>query len=115
MRISSVTFLKILFTVVFGAITFLVIKTSLESDMFVTGGRMWRQEPWFRATIYDFYFNILIISTWAYYKEKSKGIAALWILGFVLLGSIATSFYILRQLFALKPTESFSKVLLKNE
>lgn len=106
--------LKIFFGVIFAAITYLIFKTSFENDMFESAPRMWHNEPWFRATIYDFYFNIAILSCWTWYKEKSKLTAVLWITGYVLLGSAATSFYVLRQLFLLKPGDSLTKVLLKN-
>ncbi len=110
----TVTLLKILFAVMCVTMTIIVIKTFMVSDLFVTCGRMWRDEPWFKTTIYDFYFNITILSCWTYYKEKYKAVALLWIVGFVCLGSIATSLYVLLQLLALKPGEPFSKALLKN-
>ena len=110
----TVTLLKFLFAIICVSMTIMVIKTFMVSDLFVTCGNMWKNEPWFRTTLYDFYFNITIISCWTYYKEKSKIVALLWIVGFIGLGSIATSLYVLLQLLALKPGEPFPKALLKN-
>lgn len=88
--------------------------TSRQSNLITEWNRL-GAEPWMRATLIDFYFNILIISTWAAYKEKNKLIAALWIAAFVLLGSIATAFYVFLQIARLKPGEPLQKILLRSE
>jgi hypothetical protein len=75
----------------------LVIKTSMASNLF-TEWHALGQIPWMRATLWDFYFNIAIISGWMFYKEKGWLSRSLWLIGFVTLGSIATMFYVYRKL-----------------
>jgi len=88
------------------------VVTSLKQNMMDVLPRM-IHDPWTLATFIDFYFNILIISAWMAYKENHAGRAFLWFAGFVLLGSIATSFYVLMQLLKLKPGQSPEKILVR--
>ena len=76
---------------------YLVIRTSMQSDMFHLSPAV-LNEPWFKTTLVDFYFNITIISAWVIYKENNWARSILWIAAFVLLGSIATAFYVFLQL-----------------
>lgn len=110
----ALNLLKILFGGMSIIMIIMVIQTSLVSDMFVDGGKMWHEQPWFRTTIYDFYFNIVIISSWMFYKEKSWLAALGWLVSFVLLGSIATAGYVWLQLSRVKPGDPVSKLLLRN-
>nr|GME11161.1 uncharacterized protein LOC109151045 isoform X1 [Ipomoea batatas] len=71
---------------------------------FVTAGNPFRKEvytPWTIATFIDFYINVVALSVWIVYKETSWIIASCWILLLITLGSIATSAYIVLQLFQL--------------
>jgi hypothetical protein len=90
----------------------LVIQTSLKSNFFEVLPAL-NAQPWFTTTIVDFYFNITIISAWVIYKEANIIKSFLWITGFVLLGSIATAFYVFLQLAKLKPGDQFYKALLR--
>ena len=93
---------------------YLAIKTSAQSNLSqLPPGVL--NEPWFKTTLIDFYFNIVIISTWVIYKEHNWIKAFFWIFAFVALGSIATSFYVLRQFLKLKEGEGLEAVLLKKE
>ena len=105
----KLTLLKVFFASLCLSMVYLVIVTSMQSDLF----KVSLAEPWFRTTLWDFYFNIAIISSWVIYKEPSPVRAVLWIIAFVLLGSIATSFYVLLQLWKLKSGEPFEKILLR--
>lgn len=96
------------------AMIVLVILTSMQSDMFNLSPVV-TNEPWFRTTLVDFYFNITIISAWVIYKEASWIKSTLWIIAFILLGSIATAFYVFWQLFKLKEGEGIKDVLLRRE
>jgi hypothetical protein len=107
-----VTALKILFGAVFVFITYQVITTSLQSNLF----REWEylgSIPWMRATLYDFYANALLIALWVMYKETKWYSRVLWVLLLAGLGSIATSAYVLIQLFRLKKGEPLKELLLK--
>ncbi len=56
------------------------------------------QQPWMKATLIDFYFNILIIWCYVLYTESQFWKSLLWLVAFVALGSIATSAYVFLQL-----------------
>ena len=109
---SSTAGLKILFAAMSGFMLVLAIATSLASNLFALPEAVVK-EPWFLTTLVDFYFNLTILSAWVIYKEKRLWPAVLWILGFVLLGSIVTCLYVLLQLLRLKPGEGLEKVLLR--
>ena len=107
-----IKFLKVLFSLVFLYMTYEVISTSLESNLFTEWDSL-GSIPWMRATLWDFYANVLAIFCWIAYKERSAGLKVLWLLLLVTLGSIATSAYILIQLFRLKPGETVKDLLVK--
>jgi hypothetical protein len=107
-----VTTLKIVFSALLIWVTYVVISTSLESSLF----KEWDflgSIPWMRATLWDFYANIFIITLWMFYKEKSVFFKILWLILFVCLGSIATCSYVLIQLFKLKTGEGVKELLSK--
>jgi hypothetical protein len=99
-----ITTLKVIFAALLVWVTYVVISTSLESSLFKEWDFL-AAIPWMRATLWDFYANIFIITLWMCYKEKSVGLKSLWVVLFVCLGSIATCTYVLIQLFKLKPGE----------
>ena len=89
---------------------YLAIRTSMQSDMFHLSGAI-VNEPWFRTTLVDFYFNITIISSWMVYKENNLLKSLLWIIAFIILGSIATGFYVFLQLNNLRKGQTIEDVL----
>ena len=109
----QVELLKKFFIGISLAMVMIVIATSAKSNVFALPEPVVK-EPWFITTLIDLYFNISILSMWVIYKEKSMGRALAWIFAFVVLGSVATAFYVFCQLKKLKPGEGFEKVLLKN-
>jgi hypothetical protein len=89
-----------------------VIVTSLESNLFKEWDNL-AAIPWMRATLWDFYANVLAIFCWVAYKERSFAMKGLWLVLLVTLGSIATSGYILIELFRLSPGETVKDLLVK--
>lgn len=89
---------------------YLAVRASGQSDMFHLPAVV-VNEPWFRATLVDFYFNITIISSWVIYKENNLFRSIPWIVAFILLGSIATAFYVFLQLNALREGQTIEEVL----
>ncbi len=89
---------------------YLATRTSMQSDMFHLPAVV-VNEPWFRATLVDFYFNITIISAWVVYKENNLFKSVPWIVAFILLGSIATGLYVFLQLNGLREGQSIEEVL----
>ena len=53
--------------------------------------------PWMKATLVDFYCNVLIIYLWIFYKEKSWISKIFWLAFLVCLGSLGTATYVLVQ------------------
>lgn len=107
-----VFFLRFLFTGLLIFMCYEVISTSLESNLF----EQWDflgSIPWMRATLWDFYVNVLVIFIWVCYKETSLLLKLMWLILLVCLGSIATCVYILIQLFQLKKDDSLSRLFTK--
>ncbi|MFA7229625.1 MAG: DUF1475 family protein [Melioribacteraceae bacterium] len=97
-------FLIALFSTLFVYIVYTVISTSIESNLF----KEWNflaSIPWMKATLIDFYINTVVIYVWVSFRENSWTARILWLPGFVLLGSIATTLYVLIQLFKLDENE----------
>ncbi|MCW3084211.1 MAG: hypothetical protein JWP12_1577 [Bacteroidetes bacterium] len=107
-----ISFFKILFSGVLVYMCYEVISTSLESNLFeqwnFLGGI-----PWMRATLWDFYANVLVIFTWIAYKERSIALKITWLILLICLGSIASCTYMLIQLFRLKKDESLKELFSK--
>jgi hypothetical protein len=110
---KKIQLLKVFFGMISVGMVYLAVATSFKSNLFEVLPAL-NREPWFVATLIDFYFNILIISAWVLYKEKAL-IAALWIVSFVCLGSITTALYVVLQLMKVKSSEEnpWEKILLR--
>jgi hypothetical protein len=89
---------------------YMVISTSLESSLFDEWGFL-ASIPWMRATLWDFYANILVIYLWVIYREYNWGAKILWAILFFLLGSIGSIGYVLIQLYALKSNDEIDSIL----
>ena len=105
-----ITFLKVFLTVIWFGMIYVVISTSLESSLFKEWDYL-GAIPWMRATLWDFYANILVIYLWVLYREKSVVIKIVWALLFFSLGSIGSIGYLLIQLFKLKEGDDLSEML----
>jgi di/tricarboxylate transporter len=101
-----------LFTILFLWVTYVVIDTSYQSNLFKEWDFL-MSIPWMQATLWDFYANILVLLLWVYYKESNIAVKGLWTVLFILLGSIAVTGYVLLQLFKLKTGEGLEHVLVK--
>lgn len=103
--------LKVLFSIMLIWICYNVITTSIQSNLF----KEWDflgSIPWMRATLWDFYTNVLIIYLWICYKQKGISAKVIWLILLVTLGSIASCAYVLIQLFRLKPNEGVKQLLI---
>jgi len=105
---SIITALKILFGLLFIWMCYMVISTSLTSNLF-TQWDFLGSIPWMRATLWDFYANVTVIFLWVCYKEDNIGVRLLWLILLVALGSIASCAYVLIQLFKLKRGEGLKE------
>ena len=68
-------------------------------------------QPWAVATLFDAYCGFLTFFVWVAYRERGLGVKILWLVLILLLGNIAMSFYVLLQLFRMKPGEPLSSLL----
>lgn len=105
-----VSFLKIFLSLVWLFMVYVVVSTSLESSLFKEWDYL-GSIPWMRATLWDFYANVLVIYLWVLCREKTLAAKLLWAGLFFTLGSIGTIGYILLQLFSLKHGENVDSIL----
>lgn len=108
-QLDIIKILKFLTLSLSGFMIWLVYDTSMKSNMFQLPASV-VNEPWFQTTLVDFYFNIVLIAIWLFYKERKIIFSIIWLIAFIVLGSIATSFYVFLQLNKLKPGDSLQKV-----
>jgi len=109
---NIITALKIIFSVILVWVSYQVITTSLESNLF----KEWDflgNIPWMRATLWDFYANLFLIYLWVLYKERSILVKTLWFVLLFCLGSIGTCIYMLIQLFRLNANEGLTELINK--
>lgn len=100
-----------LFTILFIYITYTVVSTSIQSNLF-TEWNFLASIPWMKATLVDFYINTIVIFAWMSFRENSWAVRIVWLILFVLLGSMATTIYVLIQLFKLKDGEPVQNAFL---
>lgn len=94
--------LKFLFGGIFLWMTVLTVRTSLSVSLW-SALDSFAGNPWAVATLYDAYFGFITFWLWVAYKEKTVWQRLLWLVLILALGNIAMSFYVLIQLFRLKP------------
>jgi hypothetical protein len=104
--------LKALFTFLFLYMTWVVIDTSLRSNLFEQWDFL-AGIPWMTATLKDFYTNVAVLYLWVLWKETTAWKRILWLILLVGLGSIATTLYVLIQLFRLKPDDGIRELIIK--
>ncbi len=87
------TFLLALFGSFFGLMLATTIWASLKVSILnipaAVGGH-----PWFIATLVDTYLSFLTIYAWVCFREKSIAAKMLWLLLFLVLGTMAHATYI---------------------
>lgn len=100
-----------IFGLLFIYMIYTIVVTSLESNLFTEWGFL-ATIPWMTATLIDFYINTIVIFTWIAFREKHLAKSIIWLIALCLLGSVASTLYILIQLFKLKPDEEVSNAFL---
>ena len=107
-----ITFLKLLFSAVFIWMCYIVISTSLTHNLFEEWNYL-GSIAWMRATLWDFYANVLVIYVWICYKERTWFSKIIWLVLLCILGSPASCIYILINLFKLKQGEGLRELFIK--
>lgn len=91
-----------------------ITQTSLQSSLFDLmahwGDLSFDTYPWFNATLWDFYCNLLFILIWVWYKETRLVPKIFWTILLPVLGSPGTAIYVLVQLFKLSPQEGWQEL-----
>ena len=99
------------FSILFLYMVYTVVSTSLESNLFEEWDFL-ASIPWMKATLIDFYVNTVVIFAWIFYRENNPGRSLIWLVLLVFLGSMASTVYVLIQLFKLKDGEHVSRAFI---
>jgi di/tricarboxylate transporter len=107
--------MKTLLIALFGAILIAMLSVTTWASLRVP---LWNagpdvSDPWSIATLFDAYAGFLTFFVWVAYKERTVAGKVLWFVLIMLLGNIAMSVYVLRELARLPAGESFEALLLK--
>ena len=106
--------MKSLLKLLFGGIFVFMVVMTIRTGLAVSLSAAWPSyaaNPWAIATLYDAYFGFVTFYAWVFYKERLVWKRVLWFLLIMGLGNIAMSFYVLIQLFLLKPDEPAATLL----
>lgn len=112
MKSTTITFLKVLFFLIFLAILSVNIYASFDRNILRAGDGLW-PDRWFIATLTDAYLGFITFYVWVAYKEKAILAKIIWFILIMALGNLAMSSYVLIQLFRLKSGDSFEAFLLR--
>ncbi|MCX5661341.1 MAG: DUF1475 family protein [Planctomycetota bacterium] len=82
------------------AIVGFVVMAAALSWVFAVGhfweeGRVLVSLPWGVVSLFDVYTGLCLFSGWVAQRERHGWAAAIWIIGFMLLGNVLTAFYVL--------------------
>jgi hypothetical protein len=97
-------FLITVFSVLFVYMVYTTISTSIASNLFAEWDFL-ASIPWMKATLIDFYINTAVIFTWIAFRENKWSVRILYLVLLVGLGSMASTVYVLIQLFKLNDNE----------
>jgi hypothetical protein len=106
--------MKKLLQVIFAAIFVWMVVLTVRTSMTVSLWSAWNSfaaNPWAVATLYDAYFGFFTFWCWVAWKERSMASRMAWLVLIFSLGNIAMSFYVLLQLFRLRPGEPVEALL----
>ncbi|HKM90516.1 MAG TPA: DUF1475 family protein [Candidatus Acidoferrales bacterium] len=101
-------FLIALFSAIFVVMIGVTLWAASHSSLFDPAVRAaYNAQPWAIATLFDACCGFITFFVWVAFRERGLGVKILWLVLILLLGNIAMSFYVLLQLFHLKPDEPF--------
>lgn len=103
-------FLKLLFGFIFVWMVVMTIRTCLQVSLW-EAWRGYSANPWAVATLYDAYAGFITFFMWVVYKERTAAARIVWFLLITLLGNIAMSAYVLRELFRLGEDDKVESIL----
>jgi hypothetical protein len=110
---TAPTGLKMLFATIFAAmLVCTLVASSHQSLLHWTGLSGGADRYWTGATLLDAYCGFITFYVWVYYKESSAVVRLGWFVAIMLLGNMAMSAYVLKELARLRPGEPLSQLLL---
>ena len=102
-------FLRILFIVIFVAMSSLITWASMEQPIFGIPPEV-RSNPWFIATLFDAYFAFITFYVWVAWKEPTLGARILWFITVIMWGNFAMAVYMLVELFRIKDISQLREI-----
>ena len=106
--------LTLFFSLILASMLAVTVWASLDRSVFDVGPEL-LGDRWFQATLVDAYCGFLVVYAWVAYKETSWPARLGWLAGFLLLGNIAVSIYLLLQLRGIGPNGQISDLLLRRD
>jgi hypothetical protein len=104
--------LQILFSFILMSLAACTVWVSTRQPVWQWGGLTTPPDNlWTIATLIDAYYGFITFYVWVLWKEVRALPRALWFIAIMLLGNIAMSAYVLRQLARLKPSDSMGTLL----
>jgi Protein of unknown function (DUF1475) len=104
--------LQILFAFILVSLTAFTVWAGSQQAVWNWGGLTTPPDNlWTIATLIDAYYGFLTFYVWVLWKESRALPRVGWFIGIMLLGNIAMSAYVLRQLARLAPGDSMATLL----
>lgn len=104
--------LQLLFAFILVSLTAFNLWASTRQPVWEWGGLTTPPDNlWTIATLIDAYYGFVTFYAWVLWKEVRALPRALWFIAIMLLGNIAMSAYVLRQLARLGPSDSMDTLL----
>jgi hypothetical protein len=108
------TLLRLIFGSIFLSLFAYTTYASTQQSVFDWQGMVAEPDKWWTiATMMDAYFGFLTFYVWVFYKESSGISRTAWFIAIMLLGNMAMSIYVLRQIAKLGDDESLENILLR--
>ena len=104
--------LKLVAAAILVCMTVVTVRSSLAVSIW-SAWDSYAANPWAVATLWDAYCGFTLFFCWVFYKERSAGTRIAWFLLIMGLGNMATSLYLLIQLFRLREDEPLDALLLR--
>jgi predicted permease len=102
-------FLRILFACIFGSMLWVTSWASMHTPLFDIPKEV-VSNRWFIATLVDAYWGFLTFYVWVAWKEVTLPARSLWFIAVMLLGNLAMSAYVIRELFAVNRSSELDLV-----
>lgn len=104
--------LRLLFAVILLSLLAFTGFASTQQSVLAWQGLVRPPDHWWTiATLMDAYFGFITFYVWVYWKEQRALPRVLWFIAIMLLGNMAMSAYMLRELARLRPDEPTSNLL----